>query len=419
MPVSFFSDRLPTIALSVLLALLIFLSNASITFYYYVAIVLLVVSPLLIYVGSQQHLKLSNADRMWAAALVLYTGAAALNMWVHGSWLWQEFNEPSKFLVVVVVFFAVRRHGVNEGVFLWSGLLGLAAATIFAWYQSEVLNVGRVYGSTNRIISAFGLIVLITAYFSAIFVLHTKFRPRYQLLAALAILLTMLYTVAATGTKGVWIALPGVAALFVLLKWKTARIGALLGLAAVFSISVMLYWSNDLVHARLSGLGKPLLVYFETGQVTDGSLSIRLETWKASILMFWETPWFGVGLGGFVPEKARLISDGLILPITFGVGGPHNDLVGTLAIQGLVGFAALVFMYSAFLRLCWAYKSQSIELFWCGLGLVVIYSLSGLAGDRLSSNLSATYLALMMAIVAGQMSWKYSRDSELNHDKAQ
>jgi len=60
------------------------------------------------------------------------------------------------------------------------------------------------------------------------------------------------------------------------------------------------------------------------------------------------------------------------------------------------------------LRLSWKFKAYSVELYWCSTGLILIYVLSGLAGDRLSSNLTATYLALMMAIFAGQMSYKYT-----------
>jgi O-antigen ligase len=122
--------------------------------------------------------------------------------------------------------------------------------------------------------------------------------------------------------------------------------------------------------------------------------------------MFFNNPIFGVGLGNFMSTKAELIAAGVIQPKTGFVGGPHSDILGVLAIQGMIGFSALFFMYYAFLRLCWRYKAQSIELFWCSLGLIVIYTLTGLAGDRLSSNLTATYLALMMAIFAGQMSYK-------------
>ena len=156
------------------------------------------------------------------------------------------------------------------------------------------------------------------------------------------------------------------------------------------------------------GLGQPLTTYFKTGEVTDGSLSVRLETWKASLMMFIDNPVFGVGLGNFVSAKAELISTDVIQARAMGVAGPHNDLFGTLAIQGLVGLSALLFMYYAFLRLSWKFKVHSVELFWCSTGLILIYVLSGLAGDRLSSNLTATYLALMMAIFAGQMSYKYT-----------
>lgn len=91
-------------------------------------------------------------------------------------------------------------------------------------------------------------------------------------------------------------------------------------------------------------------------------------------------------------------------------------MIGTFAIQGLVGLTALLFLYFSFLRLCLAYKAYSVELFWCAAGLIFIYLLSGLAGDRISSNLTATYLAMTMAIIVGQMSYKYRIGKTVNKE---
>ena len=399
---------LPYYILSLFVVLLIILSNLSVTYYYYVAVILVLTAPIIFYVTPQTLRRLDHFEWSFIAALCTYAGLFAINMWFHGNWHWTDFNQPSKFLLVVFVFLAVRRHGIEERALAISTVMGVFSAFALAWYQTEILSIVRVYGSTNRIISAFGLIVLLSGYFTLIYVALSKNLKIWRVPLAIVVAGVVLYTIAVTGTKGVWIALPGAFGLLVISKWDSNKL-LVLTLTMVFVASLgMIFMFNDLVNNRLTGLTQPLETYIETGLVTDGSLTIRLEVWKASTIIFFNNPIFGVGLGNFVSAKAELIAVGVIQPAVAGVGGPHNDFLGVLAIQGMIGFFALLFMYYAFLRLCWRYKAQSIELFWCSLGLIVIYSLTGLAGDRLSSNLTATYLALMMAIFAGQMSYKKS-----------
>ena len=398
----------PYYLLSAFVALLIFLSNASVTYYYYVAVLLVVTSLILACVKPQVWVNLRSVEGSLVVALSLYAGAAALNMWVHGNWSWDQFNEPVKFLLVIGAFLAVRRHGFKESIIVISSILGVFSAAALTWYQSEYLSIGRVFGSTNNIISAFGLLCLLAGYFSVVYIVHYKVIGKWRYPLALVIIMATLYPVAETGTKGVWIAIPGVFCLILMSKWSSNKRVLMLLAGASFISAALIFLFNDMVHSRLSGLSQPLMAYIKNGAVTDGSLSVRLETWKAALMMFIDNPVFGVGLGNFVSAKAELISTDVIQARAMGVAGPHNDLFGTLAIQGLVGLSALLFMYYAFLRLSWKFKVHSLELFWCSTGLILIYVLSGLAGDRLSSNLTATYLALMMAIFAGQMSYKYT-----------
>ena len=378
------------------------------TYYYYVAVLLVFASPILACVKPQVLVKLGSVEVSLVVALSLYAAAAAMNMWVHGSWSWDEFNEPSKFLLVVVVFLAVRRHGFKESVIVISSILGVFSAAALTWYQSEYLSIGRVYGSTHKIISAFGLLCLLAGYFALVYIVHYKVIGKWRYPLALVIIIATLYPVAETGTKGVWIAILGACGLILMSKWNTNKRLLVLFAAITFIGAALIFLFNDMVHSRLSGLSQPLMTYIKNGAVTDGSLSVRLETWKASLTMFIDNPSFGVGLGNFVSAKAELIAVGAIQGKTGFVAGPHNDLIGTLAIQGLVGLSALLFMYYAFLRLSWKFKMYSVESYWCSTGLILIYILSGLGGDRLSSNLTATYLALMLAIFAGQMSYKYT-----------
>ena len=391
-------------------------SNTNVTLFYYVSAFLVLFGPFLLFFKGAVRDKLDRNEVIFVVGLFTYAAIACVSMLINGGWNWSDFNEPSKFLLIILLFLAIRSHGFNEKYLFFANVTGLVGATVFAYYQAEILNINRVYGSTNKIIAAFGLIALISGFFALVYLVMNKHSVKWRYILGSFVAAAMLYTIAATGTKGVWIALPAVLVLLVLAKIDSNKWLLLSVTGLGFAAIGVVFFFNDMANSRLQGLWQPLITYVQTGQITDGSLSIRLETWKAAFIMGVEFPVFGVGLGNFVTTKADLIASGVIDPAAGFVMGPHNDLIGTFAVQGLLGLAALVFLYVSFFRLCLAYKHFSTELFWCASGLISIYLLSGLAGDRISSNLTATYLAMTMAIIVGQMSYKYRMVKTINKE---
>lgn len=295
--------------------------NTNVTLFYYVSAFLVLFAPLLLFFKGAVRDKLDRNEVIFVVGLLSYTAAACVSMLVNGGWNWSGFNEPSKFVLVIFLFLAIRSHGFNEKYFFVANVIGLLGATMFAYYQAEILNINRVYGSTNKIVSAFGLMALISGFFALIYVAMNKNSVKWRYILGCVTAATMLYTIAATGTKGVWIALPAVLALLVLAKIESNK-WLLLSVTSLCFVGIgVVFFFNGMANSRLQGLGQPLITYFQTGQITDGSLSIRLETWKAALIMAFESPAFGVGLGNFVTAKADLIASGVIDPAAGFVGG--------------------------------------------------------------------------------------------------
>lgn len=390
-----------------LVNILVFLAlctSVNIPTIFYLSAIVLIVFGLSLFTLRKIKWNFTIEDKLFIFALMIYSFAAAINMIYHDHWMWSQFSAPSKFVLVLPIFFLVKTYGISTRWLYFGLVVGLIFAGSYAFFQHEIEGIDRVYGGTSGQLSGFGLIVLLMTFFLLVL------KPQLELNSLIARLLPNVaivfgtYAVIYTGTKGVWIAaLPLI--LFIIFSSSLTSIGKKLIWLAISLISLFaIYLSVDLVQTRINDIISPTLQYFSNGSVTDGSASVRLETWRAALIMFSDNPIMGTGLGNFVQAKQSLIESGLILPESGFVAGPHNDIVGILAIQGLLGLGALLFLVISFVRLCNKGARASTAMSSLGYILIIGYFFSGMAGDRLSINITVTFLAVMMSVIAGQIS---------------
>ncbi|MEQ4618090.1 MAG: O-antigen ligase family protein [Corticimicrobacter sp.] len=83
------------------------------------------------------------------------------------------------------------------------------------------------------------------------------------------------------------------------------------------------------------------------GANRDTSVCIRVQLWRASIGMWSEHTWFGVGSNAAFRENLQIQYErGVISEFTAtNFGEPHNDMLYALAVYGIPGWLALVAMY--------------------------------------------------------------------------
>lgn len=78
----------------------------------------------------------------------------------------------------------------------------------------------------------------------------------------------------------------------------------------------------------------------------DTSVGIRIQLWKASWLMFKESPLVGVGVPNFRAELVKLQQQGVVTEeVAVGYGEPHNDMLGALSGYGLLGLLSILALY--------------------------------------------------------------------------
>jgi len=127
------------------------------------------------------------------------------------------------------------------------------------------------------------------------------------------------------------------------LKLRT-RCAILLANVVVLAVALFVLWHTNprFIEAMQD------IQHFFNGGIKDTSLGIRLQLWQASLTIFSEHPWLGIGSHNFRDALGLMAQRGIVTPfVAAGWGEPHNDFVGALANYGIVGFAAILLLYGA------------------------------------------------------------------------
>lgn len=142
-----------------------------------------------------------------------------------------------------------------------------------------------------------------------------------------------LYCSLLTGTRGAWLCIPVVLTITFGIYLKRLRTKALV--AILFGIGIVLVATKLLlpqsVESRIEVFQNSLI------QPThDLSANERLEMWRASLIIFSESPVLGSGIGDFRDDLKRLIDDGKS-PLQSAHDHAHNIYFDSLARTGIVG----------------------------------------------------------------------------------
>lgn len=166
-------------------------------------------------------------------------------------------------------------------------------------------------------------------------------RPRLERLVLLGMAGVMALGIAASWSRGGWLALAAAgAAMVVLLSPRLAAAGVTLALlAALFAGDV----SGTLLVQRLVGMGGDIkTLNVSLVEPTDENFSVveRLAHWQAAWYMFAARPWLGVGIGNY--EAAYPVFR--LARWSEALGHAHNYYLNLAAEVGLVGVAAFAVM---------------------------------------------------------------------------
>lgn len=320
------------------------------------------------------------------------------------------------FLIYPAFASAVYHKRVPAQLFFLAAALGSIGAFWFAVLQVFFWAQPRAYGHLNPIPFGDTCVVLATACIIGLLELELRFSKRRYLIRSILLIggVAGLLASLLSGSKGGWLSLVmvtifGIVRSISLLRPRYRPYALFL----YFCFAVSVYWiiPDDIVKNRLVSGWSGLVTYVTTGTVTDGSVSIRLELWKAGWQIFLENPIAGAG------EQAQLrrveIADvGLFSDLIKNLNTFDNEYINKLAGTGVLGLlSSLVLFFSPIVCFSKLRKSDIDTvraLAITGLALPILYMEFGLSvaifGTNAFRQVYASWMVLILALIASELS---------------
>jgi len=225
-------------------------------------------------------------------------------------------------------------------------------------------------------------------------------------------LVAMLFGVAAcilTQTRGVWLSIP---CLLILFLFYLIRVGAVkhvkvLSLAVVGILLAVL--STEIVQNRIEVTINNLDRYQQGSGLS--SLGVRLDMYKASLMLMEEKPVFGHGLGVFQQKSKELRASGALgMGVHEQVGirrTPHNEFFQAIVERGLLGLLVtiliFVFPWIIFYRAIWCKNEDSVFYGLSGLSLLLVFFVAGQTGTLFNHNVFTNFYLIMVMLFVSQI----------------
>jgi O-antigen ligase len=368
----------------------------------------------------KRWLPLGREESTFIGIIVAYVATAVisntLSGWTPGSLRWFEAHGRFLFAIPLLVFLC--RHpaaamGLLRGIPVAGAIVGIHAIhlTFFA-------GVGRAYGPYGPIM--FGDIAALLAALSVATIRFETYRQPLRVPLHITGAVMGLTAVALSGSRNAWLAaaitLP-LALLFALRgmdrgharRIATASAGAGLALVVLAAVAVPELTAQRWEHVRDQASSySAMLLQGGQDSVSSNTVGIRVEQWRAGILMFRERPLFGYGIGNVGPEINRYVESGKVHPAIYVAGaedgGPshlHSAYFDALAYKGIIGLITLlsVLFYPAYLAL----QRQRRAPHAAGLVLVnsLAFAIFSLTEDPfIRNNFTSVYLVFTTAALA-------------------
>ena len=304
-----------------------------------IAFLLFLLACFWLYRGSDAIVKLKKSERVWLYSIVLMNVAVLISSYENFSFDLSAIDALTRFLFAIPVYFLVSRIGLNLQILLTGGAVAAIAMGCYAYYQIEILGFNMAVGMTDH--NYFGQLALLSTLI-AFFGLSYVSNNRERLFFAVASLLG-LYAILAASSRGVWIAIPAIVLLVFKYHFLHASSIKKMFFLTIFLMSITVaYLSNVLsLKDRVNTVIAETYHYFVDNQV-GGSAGLRLEMWRASLLLIKDNYGLGAGNLGYTKGIDQLLEENKVSQALqrFTVE-PHNYYLKTLIGQGIIGIVLL------------------------------------------------------------------------------
>ena len=371
----------------------------------YIAAITLVFLSLIVMLTRSDSAPLTGVEKLMITCWLVYPAYTGIDLWFRTGWIWIEFQEPSRFLLVMPIFLMVRKVGLSQQAMMWGVFAGAIVAGSYGLYQKQVLGFSRASGGTSGLIAAFGDISLILGVMCvALFQPYWRNSKGWLLIAFLGLSLGIVGSLM-SGTKGGWISMPILCWLAVDLLEKPTYLKRFMVLSSFILLAVLVWYYVPFIEQRVSVIVPAIYEYFVNGKVADGSAGIRLALWHAATLIFIDNPLFGVGPGTYYIEKLEYINAGLIPSEGTEFNGPHSQLFESLFESGIFGPIMVYSIYFSFIWHCRKHFNQNKALSTTGVLMAAGFIDFGMVEVIWDINNAGVFYTVMMVLIAGKLSF--------------
>jgi O-antigen ligase len=315
----------------------------------------------------------------------------------------RELDGPLRMLLAIPVFLAIKQRRIDfVRVFQYtcpiSLLLALLSAVLFPFYWWDRLATYFVDPIT------LGNYALVLGFLSLFSLNVLEKDGRFAAGLKLAGFLAGIYLSIWSQTRSGWLAAPVLLAIWLIAYRGLAGRLVRVAMAALCVIAaVAAYYSLDMVRVRVHDAHSSLISWM-SGQNPDTALGVRLTMWRMTLVLFFDSPFFGYGDQGYQrlldihPYITAFASPYARLTMQT---GPHNELLASMLRSGIFGMVStlLLFLVPAFVffrglasKLPRVYGASLL-----GLGLVVGLFLSSFGEQVFYLKFLSSFYGLMIA----------------------
>ncbi len=313
---------------------------------------------------------LSQSERHLIFAVLFFFAVYVVNIISFETRL-SGLDDVSRFIILLPVFFYLRKANVRVEYFLFSIIAGAISCGVFGFYQIYYLELPRAEGIKNAV--PFGGISIVLGLMCLSGVLLSSISKPFRFLLLIGFLMGLAGSIF-SGTRGGWIAIP-VAVLMIIamnpMQWGKKK--KLASIAILFLGLGSAYYLPD-VQMRVDTALHQFNAYFSEG-VVGTSVGLRLEAWRASVLAISENLFFGVGEGNFRNTMKILVGEGRANELVVEkIAHVHNEFIAATLHRGLIGFVSLILIFIvplyAFMKLI--NKGRGLNPFFPMSGVILV-----------------------------------------------
>jgi O-antigen ligase len=316
-----------------------------------------------------------------------------------------KLDLPLRYLLFIPCFLMFCHLNIQFKPLLIAASIGSVFASLIAVYQYHWLGIHNPVGAVSHRI-LFGCFSVVLTLFSLIsFFVNRSLVCR--ILGAVGFF-GGLVAIFLSGSRCAWIGF-FVCILMLLVIWIKIHPKRSLILGSVFLVLASSLFTDKVAEkfsSRFLQAKTEMSLYSHQGLTGNYSVGLRLEMWKAALIIFAKNPILGSGPRSFERRTQQLIDSGSISAYAKGFKHAHNDYLTVLASRGILGliFFLAVIVLPVFLFLRSYQKSTEQEdvpaLF--GLVVSVTYMIFGLSETMFDRMMSVMLYLLLVSLCLSQ-----------------